>query len=377
MRLAVLALVACSGPREPATVPPPPQPDAAALAVDAPGPSDEEKLAAVQKAMNELDEAAQGCWAIAATERFDIAGDVQILIEISATGAKTQVMRDTTRNSKLLGCLADLLAKYRWAPPLHGQTIQLPFQFRAPAAQNVVDRELVAWNGQGNISVAVLLDENNTGNAGASMVELALQAGGATGMRVAERAELWYFLGPASVQTGKQTAQVAAGDMLFVPPQAARDVKASAGAVHAVIVMTPGGREGSARAGALPTRELGATKPAATPVLLPARKAKKHGPATIYAEPATTKSPAIAGSVLDLAAGATVPEHVHPKETELLYVLAGAGTMTVAGVQLAVKPTSVIQIPPNTKHAFTATADVRAVQFYTPAGPEQRFKAAK
>jgi quercetin dioxygenase-like cupin family protein len=39
-----------------------------------------------------------------------------------------------------------------------------------------------------------------------------------------------------------------------------------------------------------------------------------------------------------------------------------------------VTPTSVIQIPPNTKHAFAATAAVRALQVYTPAGPEQRFK---
>jgi len=35
----------------------------------------------------------------------------------------------------------------------------------------------------------------------------------------------------------------------------------------------------------------------------------------------------------------------------------------------------VIQIPPNTKHAFAASADFRAIQVYTPAGPEQRFKA--
>jgi quercetin dioxygenase-like cupin family protein len=41
-------------------------------------------------------------------------------------------------------------------------------------------------------------------------------------------------------------------------------------------------------------------------------------------------------------------------------------------------PTSVIQIPPNTKHAFAAgSSKVRGVQLYTPAGPEQRFKAPK
>jgi len=79
----------------------------------------------------------------------------------------------------------------------------------------------------------------------------------------------------------------------------------------------------------------------------------------------------------EMIAAAAVPEHVHPNESELLYILEGSGTMTVAGTQLAVTPTSVVQIPPHTKHSFTAAADVRAVQIYTPAGPEQRFKASK
>ena len=61
-------------------------------------------------------------------------------------------------------------------------------------------------------------------------------------------------------------------------------------------------------------------------------------------------------------------------ETELLYVLAGGGTLTVGGVDLPVTPTTVVQIPKQTKHAFTATSAVRAVQIYTPAGPEQQFK---
>ncbi len=78
--------------------------------------------------------------------------------------------------------------------------------------------------------------------------------------------------------------------------------------------------------------------------------------------------------LLALPAGATVAEHVHAKETELLYMLDCAGTMTVNGVALAITPTTVVQIPAGAKHAFTATTACRAVQVYTPAGPEQRFK---
>jgi quercetin dioxygenase-like cupin family protein len=78
---------------------------------------------------------------------------------------------------------------------------------------------------------------------------------------------------------------------------------------------------------------------------------------------------------VSLPAGTKVPEHVHAGETELWYMLAGAGTLTVNGVDLPVAATSVVQIPKNTRHAFAVTADCRALQIYTPAGPEQRFKA--
>jgi quercetin dioxygenase-like cupin family protein len=377
MRVLLLALVACSGPTDAKpTIPPAGSGSSvASVPVDAPEANQEEKLAAIQKAMNELDEAAQTCWAIAATDRFDIEGDVEILVEISATSAKPAVTRDTTRTGKLLSCVTDVLAKYRWAPPLHGQTIRLPFKFRAPAGQNVIDRNHVTWNGQGKVSVAVLLDENNTANGAASLIELALQNGGATGMRVAERTELWYFLGPATVQVGKKKTPVAAGDMMIVPPLGARDFQATNGDVHAVIAIVPGGREGSARAGALPTREVVAGQTPGTPTFLPAAKAKAYGGVTIFAEKATTKQELVAASIVNLPNGTAIPEHVHAKETELLYILSGSGSMTVNGIPLAVTPTTVVQVPANTKHAFTASADVRAVQLYTPAGPEQRFKA--
>lgn len=347
-------------------------PDAAVA--DAAAPSEEEKLAAIQKAMNELDEAAQACWALAAAERYDVAGQLTVLVDIGPTEAKTQVTSDTVRNPKLSGCLTQVLAAYRWAPPLHGQAIQLPFSFQAPAGQSVIDRRLVEWKGQANVSVAVLIDEANSGNAAASVFEVAIAPRATTGMRIAERAELWYFLGDAEVKSkaGKgpiTSTRVNAGSMMYVPKGAAREVIATLPDMRAVVVMVPGGREGTARAGALPTIEGTGT---GTPKLLPT--GTKAGPATIFLEAATVKGTPLAASILELPAGANVPEHVHAGETEILYVLEGSGTMTIAGQSLDVTPTSVIQIPKNTKHAFTASANVRALQVYTPPGPEQRFK---
>ena len=110
----------------------------AAAASDAPrvpDPSEDERLAAIQKAMNELRGASQECWAAAATERFDIEGELTFQIAISAGGAQASAVHDTARNTRLTTCVGKLLSAYPWAPPLRGQTIQLPFKFRAPDGQ--------------------------------------------------------------------------------------------------------------------------------------------------------------------------------------------------------------------------------------------------
>lgn len=353
--LAAVLLVACSQPA-PAPVSQP-KPPVAEVPADAAPPSQEETLAAIQKAMNELDEGAQACWARAATDRFDIEGQLVAQVTIGDQNVGVNIVQDTARNRVLSTCMTTLLMAYRWAPPLHDQTIQLPFMFTAPDGQSVIDRQLVEAHAQGNISVAVLLDEANTGNGAASMFEL--HAPASTGVRKADRAELWFFSSPGAIGTD----QVAAGDMAFVAAGALRELKG-----NAVRVTVPGGIEGTARAGALPT-PLAQGKQ--TYRVLRAAQAKTYGPAQIFLE---GKDVPMAASILSLPSGAKVPEHVHAKETEMLYILEGAGTMTIAGQDVAVTPTSVIQIPPNTKHAFAASANVRALQIYTPPGPEQRFK---
>jgi quercetin dioxygenase-like cupin family protein len=357
-------------------LPPIAQPADAAV-TDAPEASQEERLAAIQKAMNELVGASQQCWAAAATERFDIEGELTLQIEIAANRSRATVVRDTARNTKLAACVVELLSAYRWAPPLVGQTIQLPFQFRAPDGQNTIDRALVPWNGQARVSVAVLLDENNTGNDAASMFEVAIAAGASTGLRWADRAELWYFLGAgqvSSVAGGRHT--VAQGDMMYAPRGSAREVAATAGDLHAVIVMVPGGREGAARSGALPNREVTGAPKAVAPILLPAASARTAGAATIFADAATIHDPTLSAAIVALPAGARLEHtdgHLHAGETELLYVLAGSGTLTVDRTELPVTPTTVAQIPRSTQHALAATRDVRALVVYTPGGPEQRL----
>lgn len=386
-----LALAACSAPAasSPAPLAPATQPAPAAAPAPAKTEAEQqaERLAAIQHAMNQLDEGAQQCWAAAAAvEGVQLAGDLTALVDIAAPRASVQMTRNTSGSARLSACVAELLARYPWAPPLAGQAISLPFAFRAPSGQSVIDRRFVPAVAQGAVAIATLLDERNTGNPAASMFEVTVAAGASTGLRVATRTEAWYFLGAGEVGAASgargEAQRVAGGDVLLVPAGTARKLEAAAGApLRAVLVVTPGGVEGSARAGALPTPEAPLTKtaPAAAFTLVRATDAKRYprpgGEVSLLLDPATTKQPALSAALLSFAAGAAVPLHQHAAETELLYILEGAGTLTVGEATLPVEPTSVLQLPRGVPHAFVASAPLRALQLYTPAGPEQRFKA--
>jgi mannose-6-phosphate isomerase-like protein (cupin superfamily) len=371
-----LALAACGSPQQaPASPPPGVHADAAVAIADAPAVSDDEKLAAIQKAMNDLQPVVQQCWAaVAASERFDVEGELSAQIDI-ATPPHVQLVTDTAKNATLSACVVKVLEAYRWAPPLAGQTIRMPFAFRAPDGQSVVDRRLVPEHAQGKIAVSVLLDENTTGNPAASMLGVTIGAGASTGMRTADRDQIWYLTANDASVSGKPAAP---GDMIFVPKGGVFEVAAKTGDVHAVVVLVPGGREGIARAGALPNQASFA-KPSGA-IVLHAKDAKLycHGGTSgpdcsgmqIFAEPATIHSTVLSASRLQNLK--QVPEHEHAHETELIYVESGQGTLSVGGTDVAIASTSVLQIPPGVRHSFVG--ELSGFQVYTPAGPEQRFK---
>ncbi|NUP09288.1 MAG: cupin domain-containing protein [Polyangiaceae bacterium] len=95
------------------------------------------------------------------------------------------------------------------------------------------------------------------------------------------------------------------------------------------------------------------------------------------------RAPDASCSLLGIAAGGAVPEHVHANEWELLAIVSGDGRMSLGeGPNKAsrdVKPGNIVHIPKGVLHAFqsTSTEPVIAIQLYTPPGPEQRFKAAR
>jgi quercetin dioxygenase-like cupin family protein len=102
------------------------------------------------------------------------------------------------------------------------------------------------------------------------------------------------------------------------------------------------------------------------------------GNAKILLEEKTTGSSAMALAVLELDGGVELPRHAHTGASEILYVMSGAGKVTVGGETHAFGPNSAIYIPADQPHGakVSGSGPTMAVQIYAPAGPEQRFRGA-
>ncbi len=345
---------------------------------------EDERIAAIERAMNQLAPVAHQCWAAAAADDFRLVGDLRALITVGAQagpGATVAITADTADDPTLARCLVAVLGAYAWPPPLAGQVVELPFHFAAPAMQNVIDRSFVPHRQQAGVDVAVLLDEANTGNPALSLIEVSAPATTKLGPREVERLEVWAFSAAARVvSAGGGERALVAGDVMIAPVGARLEVSGAAGGeLHAIVALVPGGREGAARAGALPGRAttMAVRARPVQPLFVTAAAARTYprpgGATTILVEPPAAKG-AISIGLLEIDAGVKVPLHVHARETEALYLIAGGGTMTVAGTAVPVTRTSVVQVPAGVEHGFEAAAATRAIQLYTPAGPEQRFK---
>ena len=345
--------------------------DGSQPASDKPSP-DEIRIAAIERAMNALAPVANQCWAAAAVGDFHVAGTVKMMITFDGAGRTTAAASDDgVHNAVLTDCLARVLTAYAWPKDvMSGQAVELPFAFTAPTGQNTIDRRLVPG------VVKVLIDATNSGNPAASMIEVALDPGSAKEPAVASRDEIVIFLDDGKLGATPMHAL----DAAYVAKGRTYALAAGEGGspTRVLIVAVPGGAETAARGGTLPD-EPAVGKARGKPPEIHAKAAVKRYPRTGGATTILIENaPHVASlGILEADAGAKVPTHVHEHETELLYLLAGSGTMTIDGVDMPIGPTTVVQIPPNVPHSFVAAEAVTAIQLYTPPGPEQRFKKMK
>ena len=374
--LCISGLLACGDPapkaKHPAAVAP------TDAAVD--DPRANERIAAIQWAMNQLDRAAQQCWAAAAVIDYKVAGHITASIDFHGATPAVTFTKNEPNNQTLTACMTRIIEGVRWPPVMQGEVVELPFAFTAPHGQYVIDRALVPFVPTASgATIAVLIDKQNTGTSAASVIEERVAKGARGEDGAASADELWVFLSDAEISDRDPTkTTVRTGDAMVVRKGAERAIFANYGAADAVVVHIPGGVENAIRAGgslSLPaTRAAGIPLPRIVHVADAARIERDSGAATILIESKDKKSNDPSVTLREFVVGIAEPTEQHDRETELLIVLAGTGTITINDVSQAIGPTSIVQIPVGAPHALTATETIRAVQVFTPGGPEQRYK---
>lgn len=96
----------------------------------------------------------------------------------------------------------------------------------------------------------------------------------------------------------------------------------------------------------------------------------------ILVQPSNKHDPKSSMVRIKLKPGTTIPKHIHQYSDEYLYFENGGGTLTINNEKYKVESGQAFYIPIGMKHSYENDSDQEssAIQFYTPNGPEQRFK---
>jgi quercetin dioxygenase-like cupin family protein len=391
MRLVALLVVATacsSGSGKSDTVEPEPVAiDAATLAEADAGPSiDEIRIAAIQKTINETAPARNMCWELGAADNFRLAGTVVLRMTFVENEPTPEValVSDDTRDKVLTDCLQAVYRKFHWPMVFEpGQQVELPFGFHHPDEQYTVHFDNVLVSREDRFTSRVLLAEANTGNDGVLLTHVRVGGGRDLDLQLNdETTEILTVLdGSGKVYAGisKKGTKLAPGSVVYVKKTHAFKIVPDDAGIELLVFNTPGRFDGRAPTG----KDKGAVRKS-KPLVAAIADAKAYEIAggkasvSIVFDASSAKDGAAYMGAFTGQAGLAVPMHTHPTETEVLYVLEGGGVMTVAGAEYPVIAGHAIQIPPATEHSFTAGDDgIKAVQYYTPSGPEQRFKGTK
>lgn len=355
-------------------------------------------VAAIEQAVNQTRAARHDCWARAAADDHQVAGTVRLRVRFDqASGPTVTVLEDEPGDAVLTRCLVAVYQAYAWPAALAGTAVELPFAFEAPRYQYTVRADDVApLPLPGPLEVRVLLHEGNTGNGAVAVVLAAVPS--LPDARTARweapadgrTTRLFYVIEgeiELAVDGKARGVRMAAGQAIAIPPDVPHAVRFVSGApARMVQIAVPAG------AALWPVVDAQAQAQAqAAP-----RAAGRRGKAKLPAVQARPQVFSIAGgqaevgifydraggheaaslALITASPGMRIPAHVHERETEMVLILEGTGTMTIDGESHPFEPMTAVQIPPGVEHAvlFEGDGPVRALQVYTPSGPEQRFK---
>jgi quercetin dioxygenase-like cupin family protein len=382
--------------------------------------TEEERVSrALQAALEKHGGDVNRCFEKALADTLDVAGKVELEMDVGEAGKVTRAVpaapADAAAKSPvLLACLSASATTWTIPGVAAGTTVILPLSFEGQMAQfsiktaDAPERGPGAAKGKGTkgkaakgpapaFTVKVLVDEETMHARQASLSLLTIAPANRIAMHKHPGAEVLYVkkgrarvLGP----TGTSPEVLTEGMAVFIPagmPHVLENMVRTA-EVEILQVFAPLGPERVYRD---PTDAKGR---AAFEVLRDQRKAKapegarlavdSFEKATVYPqaggkikvhmlfEPANTDSEAVSLSVVEFEPGAEIPRHSHDGSAEILYMLSGSGSLTIGSEKLPFGAEQAIHLPEGQPHAakFAGSDKTVALQFYAPAGPEQRFK---
>jgi quercetin dioxygenase-like cupin family protein len=381
-------------------------------------PSESERAAqAIERTLQRHGGEVHRCFERALADRLDVAGKVEIEVEVGE-GGKVEKARALSQDKPMVKaispCLLASAAGWKIDGIEAGAALILPFAFAGQMNQFVIKSEDAPERGPGAtkikesdkprnappFTVKVLADSVNVRAQQMSLTLLTVgPASRVAMMRHPKSAKALYLLrGHARLlgPPGTEPEKMEEGTAVFLPPgypHVIENMGRQASAVFLQAFAPPGpervyrdpkdpqGRAGfevirDPRKAKVPPHEVGqlVMKSRVDVPALPILNGK--GTARILLEQEDTNSPALALSVIEWDPKAEAPRHQHPGSAEVLYVVSGGGTLTVGSESYPFAAGDAIHIPADQPHGgkFGPGEKTVAIQFYAPAGPEQRFK---
>ena len=325
------------------------------------------------------------CFEKALADTLDVSGKIELAVDVGEGGRVTKAApaSDGVKSPVLLACLTESAATWTLAGIDPGSTVIVPLAFEGQAAQ---------------FSVKLLVDEATMRAQKAALTQLTIGPANRIAMHKHPGNEVLYVLkGHARVlgPTGHGPEKLDEGMAILIPagmPHAIENMGRTSSAVL-LDVFAPMGPERVYRDPKDPAGRAAfevirgvAVAPAGTKFTVgSAADADKlsvfagKGKIKPLLEPAKTGNNGVYVGILEAEPGAEVPRNSHAGSAEILYVVSGAGNVTIGSEKLTFGAEEALHIPDGQPHAakFTGPEKTVMVQVFAPAGPEERYRAAQ
>jgi quercetin dioxygenase-like cupin family protein len=395
-----------------------------AVAGPAPPPANEAQRAAqiIERALQKHGADVHRCFERALADRLDTAGRVEIEVEVGPAGRVTAA-KLLSRGQATAGALSACVQKAAMGWTVEGiepgARVVLPFSFQSQMSQFVVKAEDVPERVLGSapsgkatagpkrdapFTVKVLADETNMRVQGISLTQLNVGPASRVAMhRHPRSAKVLYLLkGHARLlgPTGVAPIKLDEGAAVFVPagyPHVIENMGRQSTAIFLQAFAPPGpervyrdptdvrGRADfevirDSSSAKVPAEGNGHVVAVTATEVAAAPAAGGKGTVKVLLDTKATGSVAVTVNLLEFPLGAEVPRHDHGRSTEILYMVAGEGKLSVGREDYPFGNDSVLVLPAGQPHAIkfiTEKSDkaekppekVVAVQFLASARP--------